>query len=369
MFAFSYLFYITVFFSLANMPTNSPLLKGVLSRFFIQANVFVFLWLGIGFAYVQKLASEIFKIYNQLIFYIIAFCLIFIQYSAHVKEGNQQNNYFFSDYGHSILDPLPLNSIILFQGDLIGNTIMYLHLCENIRPDLKIISLNLMTYDWFEKQQAPVYYPVIFPGRVYHPYKKHAYNIKQFLESNINSFPIFIAGQFKEGDESYYDEFTTIPFGMVQQIFKLNNYTFDIQFWINQIDSTLPKFKIPESNFFSSDSWEKVIIDDYYYSYHMKALTLLNFARKNNQHNQSLQMSKQIYQKIEKEHPFLPSFIYLNLGLVFDGLRKYDSSLVDIMILYFEKYLDIASTKDDSFQQVKTVVENYHQHKNSKSRK
>ena len=43
---------------------------------------------------------------------------------------------------------MPQHSILLTRGDLPGNAARYLHFCEDVRRDLRILDLEMMTYPW-----------------------------------------------------------------------------------------------------------------------------------------------------------------------------------------------------------------------------
>ena len=74
--------------------------------------------------------------------------------------------------------------------------------CEGDRPDLSLLSLQLMTWDWWVPMQAVNYPNVTFPGQRYHVNYADAFTMKQFLDANIRRAPIFLCGPWKEGDHS-----------------------------------------------------------------------------------------------------------------------------------------------------------------------
>ena len=94
------------------------------------------------------------------------------------------------------------HSIILLNGDLNNNIIKYPQQCEGTRPDLRLLSLQLMTWDWFVPMQALNYPNVSFPGSRYHVNFDDAFTMKHFLDANVKRFPIFLCGPWKEGDYS-----------------------------------------------------------------------------------------------------------------------------------------------------------------------
>lgn len=52
-----------------------------------------------------------------------------------------------ADYAKLILNQMPINSTVFTHGDLSATTVTYYHLCENYRPDLKIIDMEVCEYN------------------------------------------------------------------------------------------------------------------------------------------------------------------------------------------------------------------------------
>ena len=50
------------------------------------------------------------------------------------------------------------------MGDLPGNAARYAQICEGIRPDVKIIDLEMLTFDWYVPMMASRFPGVVFPG-------------------------------------------------------------------------------------------------------------------------------------------------------------------------------------------------------------
>src|SRR5262245_38394379 len=102
--------------------------------------------------------------------------------------------------GKEILSNAPNNAILLLNGDLETNIAMYYHYCEAWRPDLTLLSMTHMTYEWFHRYIPNYYNTVVFPGALYHP--QRGYSLKQFVNANIRLRPIVIIGSVIPGDTS-----------------------------------------------------------------------------------------------------------------------------------------------------------------------
>jgi hypothetical protein len=133
--------------------------------------------------------------------------------------------------------------------------------------------------------------------------------MKAFLDANCQKRSCFIVGQFPEEDKSFQREYTTIPFGLSQQIVKSNSsqstdqmLSFDteaeLKAWLQENDKALPTFQLPivtPPQKYSASS--QIVINDYWYAYHLRALTILNFARRHDNSKEYLEIALNIYEQ------------------------------------------------------------------------
>ena len=76
---------------------------------------------------------------------------------THYPIFNHHDNWSFWANGSRILNSFPKNSIVLLNGDLNNNLIKYPQQCEGLRKDVDLLSLQLMTWDWFVPMQKHNY--------------------------------------------------------------------------------------------------------------------------------------------------------------------------------------------------------------------
>lgn len=299
MFFVEYLVYILVFHKLANLDLR-PLYLGVQARFWQQPNLIVFLWAAVGLhaiattqifaskppAAAQKkshTATSQTPAARQLLLALICVPLALIHLFVHFPYFDQSGNSAFYQVGYSIVQSFPSDSLVLLNGDLNHNIIKYAHSCEDVRPDLRLISLQLMTWEWFVPMHAHNYKNVTFPGNRYHPNMKGGFGIKQFLDANWKTFQgkLFLCGNWKDYDfsnyktvgpkgeatELYYNE---IPFGMcnllvlgdAQKALGKRLPSMLRQGWSGMPDyHSLPKFSAWK---YGDDSWEHVLYHDHF---------------------------------------------------------------------------------------------------------
>lgn len=159
-------------------------------RFWQQANVHVFTWCGDGFAHVVR------RRISKSVQILIVLAFILSQLAMNFESRDFHNSHHIRIYGKRVLNSVPENSILLVTEDLNNNAIKYVQECEGVRPDVSSLSLPLMTYEWWSKTQKHHYPNVVIPNEMYHPGQSNGYSILEFLLSNMNASPIFIAGSW-----------------------------------------------------------------------------------------------------------------------------------------------------------------------------
>eukprot|EP01132_Coremiostelium_polycephalum_P003199 gene3199-4006_t len=285
---------------------------------------------------------------------------------------DQSENYSFHDFGHYILKSLPRNTIFLVGGDLVTNVPQYLHLCEDIRPDVDIISLEIMSWDWFTITQGPLYNRVNFPGNVYHPYKEGGFSLKQFLDANQHR-PIFIGGDFKHGDNSFQKDYFTVGLTLSSQIFPNSKRSQINPFqMINRAFEQYPNISLPNDTIkYPADSWEYFMINDYLVNLEKSAETLLSWYIQDESENgnNGLQLAVKILEKVVGVREKCWSLKHL--GVCYDHLRyrvskfikpgenlhqkieEYGKKFLASWSLYVEKCY---SERDNDWDTIKSVV-------------
>jgi hypothetical protein len=74
---------------------------------------------------------------------------------------------------------MPKNAVMIVKGDIITNSMRYLRVCENMRPDTTHLDQSMMTYPWFKPQQQRHFVNITFPNLHYHPYEKLGYSMQE----------------------------------------------------------------------------------------------------------------------------------------------------------------------------------------------
>ena len=212
--------YFVVFCSLANIENPVGLSRGVLERFWMQPSIGLLILGGIGLCKFITFSSE--KVHpivkNKYLQLALAVLIISVQIKTNYEENDESENWYAYHYAQSILPHLPKDSIVLTGGDLPTNVFRYHTICEQIRPDVRVMDMQFMAADWFRDVLAPTTFAGINVPGVYRPYKtsqlsKGQYNLKVFLDANIDNFAIFVCNAVRRDEGSDYDShYMQIPY-------------------------------------------------------------------------------------------------------------------------------------------------------------
>lgn len=164
----------------------------------------------------------------QLASLIVALLATALQIHLWLPSSNQSNAFYFRDYAKALLAPLPSNSVLLINYDMQWTSVRYMQKCEDLRPDVTVINLSMMTYQWFQTKRN-LYPHLTFPAG-YHSYEnsqavksKSAFTLSQFVDANLDTLPIFLSGKLSFQDSVFERKYDLVPVGLVSRIKKVSN--------------------------------------------------------------------------------------------------------------------------------------------------
>lgn len=158
----------------SNLPLSNPMAFGVHARFWMQPNITGCVLLGVLLHNsIAKIAGA-FSVTPQVVTALswpTAMIVIAVVVRAEWKTANRSDSlgWTMHHYGEGILRNIPNDSILLSHTDLDLNPARYLQTCENRRlgstKHVHQLSLQMMPYPWFQKQQEPLYANdgIVFP--------------------------------------------------------------------------------------------------------------------------------------------------------------------------------------------------------------
>jgi hypothetical protein len=193
-----FLFYEIGFHSLSNLPLDNKLLFGIHARFWMQPNIILFMWLGIGLVWIAQRVPMRGAPFAEL----VSCLLVLSQLWRWTSMMDQSSNNYLESYARGILESLPPKSLFFTNYDQQWTASRYLHVCEHVRPDVPFINLSMMTFWWFHRQRQ-LFPEIQFPKRCKNPacgsylagdhtpqYKRgEAFTFKELLDANVDRFP------------------------------------------------------------------------------------------------------------------------------------------------------------------------------------
>ena len=219
--------YFVVFCSLANIENPTGLSRGVLERFWMQPSICLLILGGIGLCKIAVYAADTVHPSFRSKYFQLAFAVLGIaaQIKANYRENDESGNMFSYHYAQSILPHLPNNSIMLTGGDLPTNVFRYHTICEQIRPDVRVMDMQFMSADWFRDILAPTTFAGIDIPGVYRPKKtgeltNGQYNLEMFLDQNIDKFAIFACNTVRADEKGFDEKYIMMPFGTCRRFYR-----------------------------------------------------------------------------------------------------------------------------------------------------
>lgn len=309
----SYSFYLLVFHSLSNLPLSETLLYAIHQRFWMQPNVLVFYWSGVGLFSLFQAARKVLKtianydniesggincgqnsnnsntvlatskpskppsiiiiesIFNLFISLLVLLA-IYRQYHTWLPVSDQHKATYFRQYAHSVLAPLPLNAVLFINYDQQWSSVRYIQQCLHIRPDITTINLSMMSYPWFTYKQS-LFPHLKFPGNyLTSPHSatihtENAFTFLSFLHANIKQHKVFLGGELNYADPQLFEEFSLVPVGLVSQfipVTKASNASVYLTQFKRNIKTVLSQLHtLPDPEQYSSNTWEWTIDRDF----------------------------------------------------------------------------------------------------------
>ena len=182
---------------------------------------------------------------RYLIGFILAVYLGRVQHDKNFYMSDQSEATSFKNYASAILNPLPINSVLLVNYDMLWTSIRYIQQCEGFRKDVIAINLSMMTYTWFEHKKGLL--PRIeFPGAFHAPptspdvKTRRAFTLKNVLDANLGKMRFFIVGKLSFSDPELEQRYSLVPVGLSMEFklssnsgnatsyMKLNNYIWKV---------------------------------------------------------------------------------------------------------------------------------------------
>lgn len=213
----------------------------MMARFWMQANLLVFMWVGVGMDWLSCVVArgqwragrlqDARSSFNPMSSLTLVVCMVLAlwQFQQHYAMSDQHANTYFEKYARSLLAPLPPDSLLLLNHEVQWNSLRYMQSCKNYRMDVTVLNLSLMSLPWWPSSRGRYSGKVIFPGTHYVP-ENHslahgggAFTMHKFVDANIDRVGgIFVAGNltFSQTEGQLRSAYTMLPMGLSMQLFR-----------------------------------------------------------------------------------------------------------------------------------------------------
>lgn len=358
----SWVVYVLVFTRLANLPLDKPLMVGVQMRFWMQPSAFVALMLGHGAHRAFEAARS-----NKcgMLCHLLAAAVVAVQVARNFEANDNSQNTAVSDYGKSILDSMPQDSMVLLVGDIIVNSVRYLQQCEGRREDVRAMIVPTMTWRWFQETQLEFLPDVTFPGTHYHTDQVGGYSMLKFVEANRGKFKnIFLCGEWYSGDSSAEQMYALWPHGFCKQLMRRDR-AMPFKRWAKRSTRVMPNFDLPDPIKYGVETWEFNVHHEMWRANHSYAHHALIHAIESHQASankfpaEQLQYAFEAYMVLVRDHPTpAPDYFHKNLGIVASRMAsdptkpQQANRMTQLAVEHFSKYVELSDGTDKDLEQI-----------------
>ncbi|KAM9787559.1 protein O-mannosyl-transferase TMEM260 isoform X1 [Syngnathus typhle] len=333
----------------ANLDISRPLLFGVVERFWIQGDAVVCVLAGLGSSLTLTRLERWLGHggFWKTTAWLLTMALLGDMMHTNHRECDQSSNGVVERFGRELLASFPTNSIILTRGDLPGNSLRYLHYCLDVRPDVRLVDQEMMTYSWYVRKLGPHLPGVHFPGGQWdstHSEEKDIFNLEQFLIHNSQRH-VFACIGLPTGDPSWARSFSRWPFGVCDFLVPAQRQ-FHPREWANHTHN-LYNWSEPHNHFHSA-SWERVANEEMWQARMKTAFFLFDLAERMQGEGKSdlFELSYTLYKALVESYANYPSNWDKNLALACERLLRSGhqgyglDGLLTCSIQHFILYLD-----------------------------
>ncbi len=319
-----------VFGALTNLPLDNPLFRDVVSRFFLMPHLM--LCAAAGFA--------LSRMDVRLSLGLAAALLIsgFVQKPTHDARS-------VKNYGLALLEQ-PDDALVFIQGDLIGNSMRALQACEQVKPGLRVIDQQLLSYDWYTARLRRTHPELVIPpGTRWHPSDGDAFRLQALLLANAQR-PLIICGGFKPGERI---DLRAVPWGLCELLL-IPGVPFDAEAWFAQSAARLPSLEWTRREA-AAGSWEERVRRDVWHARAQRGLTALTLGIEQHDDVTWLTRAYEILRAcVELDEAPQPS-VFKNFGITAGRLGKTEE-----MKAALRRYLTVAPKDDPELAAVRALA-------------
>lgn len=338
-FAFATLF----FCHLANLSLSTPLGLEVQSRFWLLPLLFLAIAGGIGARHLP---------WRHFLVPGVAAMLIAWGFTHENQHGNRR----FEDFGVRVLESLPKDSLLFFEGD---HTFGALYSAQNIlgvRPDIDVLHVNFLSRDWSRRWARANYPRVHLPAKGNGTYGPPGYNLRDLVETNRGpGREVFVLNAIRPWDNSLDEDYRVVPWGLCSWIVpKAVPEDEAARTWIDASEKAFAQLKYPWNEKTRigqtpGQKWEDVMLNDFLNARHNFGVATLAIAQKSANPGLHALAARSSAANLEAIGGIFPKFYpvyWKNLGLAYHELLPADPTLRPRLIEAWTNYLKMPNNSD-----------------------
>lgn len=133
------------FFTNVGYPSEPPIYRGVVERFYILPQVAVAAFVGAGTALaLSRLPAALGPALPVVV--------VTVLLGLHLRDVDQRGNRTAEDLVRAVLASVPERGVLFSRGDLFHNGLAYLQAVEGLRPDVVVVDQALMNAPWYARR-------------------------------------------------------------------------------------------------------------------------------------------------------------------------------------------------------------------------
>lgn len=295
---------------LGNLPVSDPLHRGIVARFWQQPEIFFCAWCGAGVALLERRARV-----PRWAGPVLAAALAVLPIALRYRSMDHHRDTLVASYGSEILRAAPPGAVLFTKGDLITNTVRYAQVARGMRPDVRVIDLELLGFPWEVERVRDRHPEVVIPGARYMPGASDGFVMKQLLDANVgvDRPPVLLCGGAKPGDLSADASYGRWPFGLCELVHS-GTEPVNLDTWIAASEDALPRISF-DSLPRPPGSWEAIVWSDYWEVRNARAAHLMLVAGADPARRKYVDMAAGMLSDLVAANPDVPAHVWRNLAM------------------------------------------------------
>jgi hypothetical protein len=345
-------FYLVGFGALTTISLDDPFWHEVYSRFWQQANLTVCLLAGVGLAWLTRHAGR----RAPLLTLVLSVAAVGTQAALHYEDQDHRDNRLVASFARSILEPLPRDALVVSKGDLYGNSLRYLQVCEGVRTDVHLLDVELLKAPWMTARVKRRLQAVNLPGRFYRAPSRRvqgSYDLAALFDANIGRLALF-SNALEHGDDGWKERYAAWPEGVLERVVPKHEVA-DVDAWLARTDSWINGARLEFPDEVPEGSWEHVAQEEYRKVESRRGTRLLAEVVAGSLDSAYARRAGDILRQAAAARESAP--VYLNLGISYYLRRDSDPSAVEQMVRAWERYLTLAPPDDPQRRLVLRALE------------